>query len=178
MKQNKYKFGMRTIKSAIALAICAGFRLWLGRDSTLILTTAVICMYPTVETAVKSGIGRLLATCIGAVVGFLVLALYLTLGAGELWLQLLLMPIGVMVAMQVCVIIGQQSSAPIAAIVVIAIAVGYSDSITSAAAYSLSRLVDTAIGVGVATLVNLFIAPYKGDDGPEEEKLLGIVKDE
>ncbi|MGI6665571.1 MAG: FUSC family protein [Christensenellaceae bacterium] len=164
MKKKPFRVGMRMIKSAIALAICVIIRLLLKREGTLILTTAIICMYPTVETAVESGVGRVLATCIGALIGFLVLLLYLILPIGPTVLQIVVMPLGVILAMQCCVLIDRASSSVIAAIVVIAIAVGYSDSIGAAAVYSLTRLLDTVIGIVVSMVVNMTIKPYHGEE--------------
>lgn len=158
MKEKKFKKyipGMRNIKTAIAIFIDLLIFELLGFENAFYACIAsVICMQQTVEETVKAGKSRLIGTSIAAVIGLVVF--YIGEYTSYSKIYLLLIPIGVVVLIQACVMLKCSSSASIGCVVFISILTShriYGDNST----YPFTRIIETFIGVIVATIVNKFI---------------------
>ena len=164
--------GMRTVKTAVAVAICVAFFMLVGTAAdhwpvlaVLKKTTAfyassaaVICLQNTVRDSVRQGISRVIGTLIGGGVAIMILMVETVRHnfGGDL-LQLLCIFIGVVVTIVVCLAANQDQSVVIACIVLIIILLGYADSATDRYIYAGIRMFETVIGIAVAVGVNKFM---------------------
>ena len=155
-KFNKYIPGMRNIKTAIAIFIDLLIFELLGFENAFYACIAsVVCMQQTVEETVKAGKSRLIGTSIAAVIGLIVF--YIGEYTSNSKIYLLLIPIGVVVLIQACVLLKCSSSASIGCVVFISILTShrlYGDNIT----YPFTRIIETFLGVIVATIVNKYMS--------------------
>lgn len=151
----RWGFGMRTLKTALAVFICLGIDLLLGYGTPQnACIAAILTMQATERDSFYEGGRRLLGTAIGGAIGIAML------GLSTLWphpaLQLIFTTFGVMLAISLCCLIRNQQAAAFTAIVVVGLALQANAKDTFALA--LWQLVETAVGVVVAVLVNHFIA--------------------
>ncbi|KXZ40306.1 Aromatic acid exporter family member 1 [Alkalithermobacter thermoalcaliphilus JW-YL-7 = DSM 7308] len=146
------KIGMRTIKTGIAVFLCVLiFKLFNMGSAMYAVLAAVISMQNTVIYSFKAGKNRMLGTFIGALVG-LICALIKPESA-------ILSGIGVMIVIHIANLLKSKETLPIAAVVFSAIMLKLEQE--SAIVYSLSRIIDTFIGIVIAISVNYFISPPK-----------------
>ena len=112
-------------------------------------------MQQTVEETVKAGKSRLIGTSVAAIIGLI--AFYIGEWLANPVIYSLLIPIGIILIIQICVLLKCSSSASIACVVYISILTSHriaGDNST----YPLTRIIETFIGVVVATLVNKFVS--------------------
>ncbi len=152
----KYIPGMRTIKTATAVLINLLIFEILGfKNAFYACIASVVCMQQTVEETVKAGKSRLIGTSVAAVIGLV--AFYIGEWLSNPAIYLFLIPIGIIFIIQICVLLKCASSASISCVVYISILTSHriaGDNST----YPLSRIIETFIGVAVATLVNKYIS--------------------
>lgn len=142
------KPGMRNIKTGIGVMICVLIGYFHIIDSTFFAATAcIVCMQTTVKGSLTVGINRLKGTLIGGLMGFL----FVLIRPGEPILSCL----GIITTIYICNILKINKSITIACIVFCAIHLNIGDS--SPIAYSMSRTLDTSIGVIIGVAVNYFI---------------------
>lgn len=156
-KSKKYLPGMRNIKTAVSIFInLILFELVGVGNAFYACIASVVCMQPTVGETVKAGKNRLIGTSIAAVIG---LALYYF---GESFsnpkIYILLIPIGSLILIHICVLLKVTSSASIACVILISILTSHrviGDNNT----YPFTRLIETFVGIVVATIVNKYLSP-------------------
>lgn len=143
--------GLRNIKTALTVVICV----LLGEigpfSSPFFMALAgIITVQVSTIDSFNMGRNRIQGTIVGATVGLL----FALIGPENP----ILAGIGIIVVIQICDRFHMNSAIQIATVVFMAIMVnmGGNDPVV----YSLSRLVDTSVGVIVALLVNYFIFPY------------------
>lgn len=147
---------MRNVKTALAVFICLLIYKLLGISGDfLACTSAIICMQGSVEQSFTSGLNRLQGTALGAAVGMVFL--YINLFFHQIDLMLVFAPVGVVVIIMCCSAIRKRDSIVIACVVFLVILLQRSD--LNPFLYSLKRLVDTAVGIGVSLGVNRFVVP-------------------
>lgn len=149
--------GSRNIKTGLAVLICLLF--W--QNSLFAAIAAVICMQDTVENSFKIGRNRLIGTLLGGILGLIFLT---TIDFFSLKPILpLVTALGVILIIYLCNVIKKPAACSIASIVLIGILIsnGYDDPLM----YSIRRTIETAFGVVVAILINMYIHP------PKEKKL-------
>jgi uncharacterized membrane protein YgaE (UPF0421/DUF939 family) len=147
------KIGMRNIKTAIAVLLCIIIiNLTQISDSPLQACVAtIISMQGSVFESFTIGAHRLIGTAIGALIAFL-----FALIAPE---SLILITIGIILTIYICDILDYNQSIVIACIIFTSIMFGGAGD--HPLAFSIYRLIETAIGIIVALLVNYFISPPK-----------------
>ncbi|HBB28684.1 MAG TPA: hypothetical protein DC000_05470 [Clostridiales bacterium] len=152
----KYIPGMRNIKTAVAIFIDLLIFEVLGFENAFYACIAsVVCMQQTVEETLEAGKSRLIGTSIAAVIGLIVF--YIGEYTSSPKIYLLLIPIGVVVLIHACVLLKCSSSASIGCVVFISILTShrlYGDNST----YPFTRILETFIGVIVATVVNKYVS--------------------
>ncbi len=152
MKRWKFPFGMRTLKSVVAviLAIIVADRLS-SSGSRLIFAMlgAMAAMQPTLLDSLRACITDIVGVLFGALVTLLLLTLPLHP----------LVRIGIGMIAVICVYNGLRvnfsPSLPCFIVVMLCTTPG-----TDPMSYALGRVWDTAIGLGVGLLVNTLIVPY------------------
>lgn len=162
--------GMRTVKTAVAVVIC--FFLFLpfwtetavGEGGLLenigpfyACIAAVICMQSSVEQSVRQGISRVIGTCIGGGVGLCVLLL------DDLVEQPVftgvIMGVGIMLTLWLCNLIKRPLACSIGCVVVCVVMLNHSG--PDRYLYTLLRVVETFVGIGVAILVNHVLPDHR-----------------
>lgn len=156
-KENKPKKypGMRNIKTAVSIFIDLVIFELIGLGNPFYACIAsVVCMQPTVDATVKAGKSRLIGTCIAAVIGLAVFFF------GELFsnpkIYIILIPIGSIILIHTCVLLKVTSSASIACVILISILTSHRAAGDNMI-YPFTRLIETFIGVVVATIVNKYL---------------------
>ena len=162
MKLKKYKIGMRTIKTGIAVAIGLFIAELLGLNSPLFVGIgAISTMQASVSQSFVMGKNRIFATVMGALVAIIIEFLFPK--------NVIFLGLGIIIIIQILNILGWKNSVSLAAIVFIAISLSADVDIISSA---FNRVLDTFVGIVVGVLVNYFIAT------PNIDKLFNLFRDE
>ncbi len=103
----RFKIGMRTVKTVVAVAICMVIMLFFPVNAFYACIAAVICMQQTVEHTVRTGLNRMKGTVVGALLGIAGLLLQQHV---NLDLQIVLAPVGVLLILYLCNIMKMPAS--------------------------------------------------------------------
>lgn len=143
-------FGMRTVKTGLAV-LASSFLATIipGTDAFNITFASVICIETSMVSSLKAGFNRVIGTFMGAMSALAMLYLPLS--------NPVRMSVGVMLVIYACNRLGIKRSIGISASVVILIIAGRRD--VTPLEYTMRRILDTLMGIGVATFINLAIAP-------------------
>lgn len=159
---------MRNVKTGLAVFLCLVIYRLAGQDgSFLACTSAIICMQDSVEKSVSSGLSRLLGTVFGAVLGTLLYLIgHINIGFDT---TILVATLGTMLMIVFCNAIKNPGAIVIGCVVLLVIVLQQTDQ--NPVAYGFFRLLDTAVGIFIAILINRFIQnPAGKTDGPPEEE--------
>ena len=156
--------GQRILKTAAAVFLCMLlYKLrknsWTATESVV---AVIICMQPYTRDSIKTAISRLIGTLIGAIWGLLFLCI-IRLFPGLENHQIIiyaLIALGVIIVLYSAVLIRQSESAALCAMVFLWIAICFPE-MDNPLMISIDRLIDTAIGIGVALIVNVIHLPRK-----------------
>lgn len=150
------KIGMRTIKTAIAVAICITIlQFFDGTTAFFAATAAIFSLQSNMATSWKLGFSRWIGTDIGAVIGFLFSFIPLT----NPLVRTLVISFGIILIIYITTLIKQDLAVFIACLVFLAIMTNLKDG--HPGTYALTRTLETGLGVIVSILVNKYIAPLK-----------------
>lgn len=162
MKLKKYKIGMRTIKTGIAVALGLFIAELFGLNSPLFVGIgAISTMQASVSESFINGKNRMLATVMGALVAVIIELLFPH--------NVLFLGLGIIIVIQAVNILGWKNSIALSAIVFIAVSLNTNVAIIPSA---LNRVLDTFVGIVVGVLVNYFIA------APNVDRLFNLFQDE
>lgn len=152
--------GMRVLKTALAVGICLTVR-WLAGGAGLEYTTiaAVLAMQQSPDKTFSAGIHRLVGTLFGAVGGFFVVSLAQSIPM-EIYstLQILIIPLGLVLVSWLCLSFKQASGVALSCVTYLGIVTNFT-TITNTGTFVVGRLLETALGVVVAALVDYFVFP-------------------
>ena len=161
---DKYRIGLRNIKTALAVLLCLLVALIFPSISPLNAgIAAIVCMRPTPGKTVETGINRFIGTMIGGIFGYLLIVLSAVVPYYEDYLFVLVIPALMTLCISTCVWLKKYDSVVICCVVYLIIALEIGDNTGSAINYVAMRILDTIIGIGFATLINKFVFPYKGE---------------
>lgn len=148
MKTNsKYKIGMRTIKTGIAVMLSLYISYLLNLKSPVFVGIgAIVAMQSSVSESFIMGYNRMLATFAGAFIGLIFSYLFPQ--------NPFFIGIGIMVVIYIHNLLGWKKSLTLSAIVFLSISFNNEDARLS---YAIHRLIDTFTGIIVAMMVNFFI---------------------
>lgn len=146
-----HKLGMRTIKTAIAVAVTLLVCDILNITNPFFAAiAAIIAMESSISATFSTVKDRIYGTILGAV-----LALVFSWVFPINWLS---MGIGILIVIYVCNQFGWQGTIKISTIVFIAVLLGYEAG--NRWEYALFRILDTIIGLSIGTLINYFVFPH------------------
>lgn len=150
--KNLPKIGLRNIKTAFSVLACILLFEIINRDSPFYACiAAVICMGDSVEKSVKLGKNRLIGTLIGGLYGIFFIFIEPILPIPIPFLT----GFGIIIVIYTGVLVKKKDSISISCVVFLAIMTNLKDNITYV--YAINRMVDTAIGVVIAILVNKYL---------------------
>lgn len=142
--------GMRTFKTGLAVLVTALLAMVIPNTVPFnIIFASVICMETSVVSSFQAGSNRVVGTFIGAIVSLILLYVPIP--------NPIRLALGVMLVIYICNRLNIKKSVGIGASIVILIMTGSGD--VGPLEYTVRRILDTLLGIGVATLINMFIYP-------------------
>lgn len=142
--------GMRTFKTGLAVLVTALLAMVIPNTVPFnIIFASVICMETSVVSSFQAGANRVVGTFIGALVSLVLLYLPIP--------NPIRLALGVMLVIYICNRLNIKKSVGIGASIVILIMTG--SGAVGPLEYTIRRILDTLLGIGVATLINMFIYP-------------------
>lgn len=169
MPNNKFRVGARTFKTVLSVFICLLIsHLLIGTNGMYSAMTTFICMLPTYEESKIAGIGRIVATVISFIAGFLVLSFYAMIPDYYNIARIFVVPIVTLVLIVICVSISYERSIILCCTLFIMLGLSETFTVDNLLSYIVVRLIETIIGVLVAIFINKYIYPYN----PEKEQLV------
>lgn len=169
MEFGRFRLGMRTIKSALAVFLCILFFHVTDRGLPMIAAlSAVFSLRQDLTTTVSFGRSRIIGNSIG---GFLGIIYFLVKNYfhNDFLVELFLLPVLVVIVIVISDGINNNSGiiSAIATLLLIALSVPQGES----SLYAIQRVLDTFIGTFIAIGINFFLRP------PETEKKEELVED-
>jgi len=151
---DKYKIGMRTIKTGIAVSLGMFIADKLGLYSPLFVGLgAISTMQSSVSESFQSGKNRMLATITGAIVALVMNYIFP--------INYFFMGIGIIIVIHILNLLNWKKAISLAAMVFIAV---YMNRDTEIITYALNRVLDTSVGIIVGVLVNYSISAPHSDE--------------
>lgn len=152
------KLGARVQKTALAVFISIIISHLLGGKSPFYACiAAVICMQDSYENTVKMGKNRMIGTVIGGIAG--IFATYIFFKYNNYYFDAAVISLLCIVVTYICNLLKKPGSITIACIVLLANTVLIKQE--PSYMYTIVRVLETFLGIIVATLVNKFVFPYK-----------------
>lgn len=152
----RYKIGMRTVKTVVAVGICLlVFQFFVPKSSINGIQAALaatICMKSSLQNTLRTGLDRAAGTVVGSVMGVLFLLLSAVVPAV---LISALGIVGVLLIIYMCNVFRLQASVTISIVVFLIILIGESD--IPPLFYGLARLGETIFGIFIAYIINRFL---------------------
>lgn len=146
-RYKKFKIGMRTIKTGIAIAITLYISsLFNLRSPVFAGIGAIVAMQSSVSESFIMGYNRMLATFVGAFIGLIFSYIFPQ--------NPLFIGIGIMIVIHIHYIMDWKKSLTLSAIVFLSISFNNQD---ARFMYAINRLIDTFTGILVGMVVNYFI---------------------
>ncbi|MCD7947364.1 MAG: aromatic acid exporter family protein [Oscillospiraceae bacterium] len=163
---------MRSVKTAVAVAACyfisIPFQVYASDimtvDAFTACVTAAICMQSSMEESIRLGLYRLVGTLLGGALGLLVLLV----GAQTSLLPVtgLILGVSILLCIWLCNLFGIQAACVVACMTVCLVLLNYNGE--DRYLHTLLRMVETAVGVVVALVVNR-VLPSRHMPGQADE---------
>lgn len=150
--KGKFRLGLRTFKTGLAVFIVLLLFNWLGWEGVQIgALTAVFCLREDFGSSVHFGVSRIIANSIGGFFALIFFLLSNLLGA-PYWLALFGIPILTMLTIMTNVAMNNKAGVigGVAALLIITLAIPAGDTIQ----YVFVRVFETFVGVFIAIMVN------------------------
>ncbi len=159
--RSKFHIGMRNIKTALAATLCALLYLPFDRNPTFACIGAIFGIGNDMESSKLLGGNRFFGTLIGGLIGIALFTIYIIFyPTGENSpLMLLFVFVGVVIVILISQIFNMYGAIPPGGVVLCIIL--FNTPVEHYVIYSLNRMLDTAVGVTVALLVNQFLPRQK-----------------
>ncbi|MGX7172880.1 FUSC family protein [Enterococcus ratti] len=177
MKFGRFRLGMRTIKSALAVFLCILFFHVANRGLPMIAAlSAVFSLRQDLTTTLSFGRSRIVGNTIGGCLGIFYFLVKSVLHYG-FWVELFLLPTLVVVVIVISDGINNNSGIISAISTLLLIALSIPQDETSF--YAIQRVLDTFIGTFIAIGINCFLRPPKLEEKEElAEDLAELQKKE
>lgn len=174
MQFGRFRLGMRTAKTAIAVMICILLFHFLNRGQPLIAAlSAVFSLRQDITTTVSFGKSRVIGNSIGggaALIYFFVKQNF----QNDFLIELFLLP--ALVAVVIILSDGINNNAGIIAGIATMLLITLSVPQGESFMYALERVLDTFIGTLVALMINFIIRPPKQEEEKEITEDLALLK--
>lgn len=157
IRLEKWRPGLRNIKTAIAIILCIALYSYIEREGVVLAAiAALICMRDSVEKSIEEGQNRMIGTALGGLLG--VLFLYIPFLKINYFLWLVMVFLGIVFLIQCFNLFKIRDSISIGCIVFLIIVIQAEEGAYFAPfIYALNRVLDTFIGIIIATGVNYFL---------------------
>ncbi len=156
-----YRIGKRTVKTTIATLLAMVYMVLAQRGTVIAPLCAVIAMKTTQEDSLKTLKLRLLATFIGGVIGLIVIEIGLLVPNYYYGWNILLVSIAIMLDIYVCNALNVRDAVVLSAATILVVTNVQTIVPQDRIWYTLGRIIDTAVGAVIATLVNVYLWPAR-----------------
>lgn len=162
-EKKKFRVGLRTIKTVIAVFLCCLIDFFRGVVPIHSAIAAILCIKPLTKDTISVAVTRIIGTLIGGVTGALALLFFLEVGIPYYSLLfysilcILLIPV-----IYIPVRLGWPEATALTCIVYVVVAAGYTGELTPLQ-MAAERTIDTLLGIIVAVPVNI-ILPNRSKD--------------
>lgn len=155
-KPTKFRIGMRTIKTALTATLCALLYFIIDRNPTFACIGAIFGLGSDMENSKLNGGNRLFGTIIGGVIGMLLFPIYLFFcpKGGFHWPLLFFLFLGTILLILISVFLRWPGAIQPGGVLLCIIL--FNTPVDTYISYSINRIIDTAVGVVMALLVNDF----------------------
>ena len=158
MTIGQYRIGMRTIKTAIAVALCILLFHLTNRGAPMIAClSAIFALREDWKTSFKFSKSRILGNSIGAITATLFVLIQSITGKFFL-IELIGVPLSIIFIIAICDLI--KNNAGIVGGTAAFLIIYYTMPLNDAVLYAIQRIFDTFIGASIAILINWLI-PYR-----------------
>lgn len=149
--------GLRIIKTAIAVTLCILLYQYIERSGLILAAiAALICMQDSVEKSIHEGRNRMIGTTLGGFLG--VLFIYFPFFKVNYFLWIFLVFLGIISLIYCFNLLRIHDSIVIGSVVFLVIVLDAEGSAyATPVLYAINRILDTFIGIILATLVNYFL---------------------
>ncbi|AMC93971.1 hypothetical protein AOC36_08220 [Erysipelothrix larvae] len=164
--------GMRIIKTAIAILITLLITYFLNYDTPIQAAIAcVIVMKTTPEQSYRTSIHRLAGTLLGGVISLIAIQALITLKVDEnSLLAMVLFAFSTMIGLYLCKLFNlPEYVASMTGIVILVTLLSFGSSNNNALFYVINRMIETFVGVVIASLVNRYIGYNKNTLDQEDD---------
>lgn len=169
--------GLRNIKTALGVFLCILLYDLLQRPYVFFACiSVVICLTNTIESSYQTGKDRMISTVIGGMLGlpFLYFKNLLLTTVKFFAVEAVIISIGVILVIYLFNVLGNKGAIINACIVFLSVVINLSDSQQSISPlmYSVDRVIDSAVGIIIALVVNKYFFPVTeiDPDAGETEK--------
>ena len=156
-------FGMRTIKTLIAVYLCFAIGILRGVLPFYSAIAAILCMKKDVDEGKRAGVHRSIGTLIGGGIGLLCLLLFRRLNIPEFgWLHFLLITLGLVPVIYSIVALKAKESVYIGCVVFLSVTVSHGGD-EKPYLFAANRVLDTFIGIITSQAVNRILPRGRGE---------------
>ena len=172
MKLNThYHLKGRALKTGLAVFLTELLAVLLGRSSSFYSSiAAVICLMKSHEETQKKGIERLIGTVVGGLTGWAFLELFIRIPYYKEYFYPFMVPFGVLLVIYVLNVLNRQTSCMIGCVVFLSITVNFNRALADIPIYVFDRILDTALGIAMATFVTALPLWNPKPEQKEEQK--------
>ncbi|NLX63422.1 MAG: hypothetical protein GX022_01375 [Clostridiaceae bacterium] len=159
-EKRRFKIGLRTIKTVIAVFICCVIDYFMGVVPIQSTIAAILCIKADRKETVQTAVTRIIGTLLGGAAG--VLVLFFFLNSGIKYYSLLFYSILCVLIIPIIYIpvkLGLPDATALTCITYLVVVMGYTGEITPMQ-MAVERILDTLLGVIVAVPLNI-VFPYR-----------------
>lgn len=158
------KFGMRIVKTVIAVALCLIIDIYRQGMPFFSVVAAILCLQKDRQMSYRQALNRGIGTLVGGGMGLISLVLFQRLGIGYgSLLYIVLISFMAMPIININLWIKTPFSAGFSCVVYYSVVISHFEDL-NALIFVQGRIFDTLIGISVALLLNL-VFPFKEDLG-------------
>jgi uncharacterized membrane protein YgaE (UPF0421/DUF939 family) len=169
MQVGRFRIGMRTFKSGLAVMLCIFISMIAAPVNPMIASlSAVFSLRQDLTTSVSFGKSRVLGNSIGGALAILYLFMMQATGFHD-WVRLIIIPVLVVICISFSV--GIKNNAGVISAIATLLMIAFTMHADDGWFYALMRVMDTFIGTLVAVLLNIYLR------APVEEKVSEIDED-
>lgn len=168
----KYKIGLRTIKTTLAVFFCLLVQLVFSVDQMHIFyaaIAAIVCMRETAEQSLLFGVQRFIGTIIGGIIGYILIRINQYIPYYHEGLYIVILPLFTMLGISICAKLKQRNAVVICCVVFLGIVLDPNLNTENTLWYIILRIFYTTIGIVITTLLNKYFFPNVEEEAFEED---------
>lgn len=171
--------GLRNIKTALGVFFCILlYDLFQRPHAFFACIAVVICLKDTIEDSYKMAKNRMGGTIIGGIIGapFLLVNNLVNERVSFLATNAIMIGLGVVLVIYLCNLVGKKGATSTACVVFLSVVVNLQDTLQYASPYlySTNRMLDSAVGIIMALIINKYFFPIDEKKDQEKESIKSL----